>query len=86
LGDLEDAASLHKLASHLNVTHAVTALADPPPSLRAAVREAGVKHLWCAVRDVAEADIKEHFDKAHAFLEEVRRGGGAALSITRTLC
>ena len=25
------------------------------------MREAGVRHLWCAVRDVAAADIKEHF-------------------------
>jgi len=66
LGDIEDAVALPRLKEHLGVTHAITALADPPASLKAAVREAGVRHLWCAVRDVAAADIKEHFDKARA--------------------
>ena len=68
LGDIEDAVALPRLKEHLGVTHAITALADPPASLKAAVREAGVRHLWCAVRDVAAADIKEHFDKARALL------------------
>lgn len=77
LGDIEDAANVRKLHSHLKVTHVITALADPPQSLTDAVREAGMHHLWCCVRDVAGADIKEHFDKSYAFIEEARAAGSA---------
>ncbi|EOD32635.1 hypothetical protein EMIHUDRAFT_456015 [Emiliania huxleyi CCMP1516] len=77
LGDIEDAVALPRLKEHLGVTHAITALADPPASLKAAVREAGVRHLWCAVRDVAAADIKEHFDKARDFIADAEARGGA---------
>jgi len=59
------------------VTHAITALADPPSSLRSAVREAGVEHLWCCVRDVSAADIKEHFDSSFDFIEKARGLGEA---------
>uniref|UniRef100_A0A7S0NYT0 protein-tyrosine-phosphatase n=2 Tax=Calcidiscus leptoporus TaxID=127549 RepID=A0A7S0NYT0_9EUKA len=77
LGDLEDAAALPRLREHLNIKHAVTALADPPESLKASVSEARVRHVWCNVRDVEGADIKEHFEKAHEAIERARAAGEA---------
>uniref|UniRef100_A0A7S0Q8H9 protein-tyrosine-phosphatase n=1 Tax=Coccolithus braarudii TaxID=221442 RepID=A0A7S0Q8H9_9EUKA len=77
LGDIEDAAALPRLREHLNIKHAVTALADPPDSLKASVSEARVRHLWCNVRDVEGADIKEHFDASYAAIEKARAAGEA---------
>ena len=77
LGDLADAAALPRLREHLNVTHTVTALAELTPSLKASVAESRVKHTWCNVRDVEEADIKEHFEKAYDVIERARAEGSA---------
>ena len=77
LGDLEDAAALPRLREHLNIRHAVTALADPPQSLKASVAEAKVDHTWCNVRDVEGGDIKEHFDKAIGAIERGSAKGHA---------
>ena len=79
LGDLSDAASLPRLREHLNVTRCVTALAELTPSLKEGVAESRVKHTWCNVRDVEQADIKEHFAAAHAAIEAARADGAAVL-------
>lgn len=77
LGDLEDAVAMPRLCETLNVTHAVTALAELPHSLQQSVSQSGVKHTWCNVRDVEEADIKEHFETAFKVIEKAREAGGA---------
>ena len=69
LGDLEDAVAMPRLCETLNVTHAVTALAELPHSLQQSVSQSGVKHTWCNVRDVEEADIKE--TACSAFTEDM---------------
>ena len=43
----------------------------------AAVSESGVKHIWCNVRDVEEANIKEHFGTAYDAIERSREKGEA---------
>ena len=77
LGDLTDAAALPRLREQLNIQQALTALAELPESLRSAVKESGVTHTWCNVRDVEEADIKSHFSKAIERIEAARQGGHA---------
>lgn len=78
LGDLSDAAALPRLAEQLNVRAAVTALAELTPSLKAAVAEAPqVRHIWCNVRDVEEADIKAHFSTAYDAIEAAKTDGSA---------
>ena len=77
LGDLADAAALPRLREQLNIQTCLTALAELPPSLKAAVAESGVSHTWCNVRDVEEANIKEHFAKAHEMIEAARKAGTA---------
>ena len=76
LGDLADAAALTRLREHLNIAHTVTALAELTPSLKASLAEWKGKHTWCNVRDVEEADIKEHFAPAFDAIE-VRRSGAS---------
>ena len=78
LGDLTDAAALPRLTEQLNIRCCVTALAELPPSLKASVAESGVEHTWCNVRDVEEADIKEHFAVAYEKIEACRAAGTAA--------
>ena len=77
LGDLSDAAALPRLKEQQNITTCVTALAELTPSLKAAVSESGVKHIWCNVRDVEEANIKEHFGTAYDAIERSREKGEA---------
>lgn len=72
LGDLTDAAALPRLREQLNIQHALTALAELPSSLKASVSESGVRHTWCDVRDVEEADIKEHFGTTFDIIEAAR--------------
>lgn len=72
LGDLTDAAALPRLREQLNIQHALTALAELPSSLKASVSESGVRHTWCDVRDVEEADIKAHFGTAFDIIEAAR--------------
>ena len=72
-------ASLPRLREHLNVTRCVTALAELTPSLKEGVAESRVKHTWCNVRDVEQADIKEHFAAAHEAIEAARADGAAVL-------
>ena len=60
-----------------NIQHCLTALAELTPSLKASVAESGVQHTWCNVRDVEEADIKEHFGTAHDCIEAARKAGTA---------
>tara|TARA_B100000513_G_scaffold190905_1_gene115756 strand:+ start:216 stop:1283 length:1068 start_codon:yes stop_codon:yes gene_type:complete len=79
LGDLEDAAALPRLRETLNIRHCITALADPPESLKASVAESRATHTWCNVRDVAQADIKEHFERAYDAIEKARTSGTAVL-------
>lgn len=79
LGDLEDAAALPRLRETINVRHCVTALADPPNSLKASVAESKAEHTWCNVRDVEQADIKEHFERAYDVIEKARAAGTAVL-------
>ena len=50
------AAALPRLREQLNIQTCLTALAELPASLQASVQGSGVKHVWCNVRDVEEAD------------------------------
>ncbi len=77
LGDLTDAAALPRLREQLNVQRCVTALAELPPSLKASVSESRVSHTWCNVRDVEDANIKEHFSAAYEQIEAAREAGHA---------
>ena len=79
LGDLADASALGSLREALDIQHAVTALAELPPSLKDSVAESKIKHTWCNVRDVEGADIKEHFETAFAIIEAAREAGTAVL-------
>ena len=81
LGDLSDAEP-PRLREHLNVTRCVTALAELTPSLKEGVAESRVKHTWCNVRDVEQADIKEHCRGAAAI--EAARADGAAVLVHRS--
>ena len=77
LGDLADAAALPRLREQLNLSVALTALAELPPSLKASVAESGISHTWCNVRDVEEANIKAHFETAYEKIEACRAEGSA---------
>ena len=55
----------------------MTALAELTPSLKSAVAESGVRHTWCNVRDVEEANIKAHFGTAFEVIEACRQKGEA---------
>ena len=77
LGDLTDAAALPRLREQLNIQQCLTALAELTPSLKASVAESGVRHTWCNVRDVEEADIKAHFDTSFERIEAAREAGTA---------
>ena len=79
LGDLTDAAALPRLREQLKIERVVTALAELPPSLKASIAESGAKHTWCNVRDIEEADIKEHFETAYEQIEDARKAGTAIL-------
>ena len=79
LGDLADASALSTIREVLNIQHAVTALAELPPSLKDSVADSKIKHTWCNVRDVEGADIKEHFETAWGIIEAAREAGTAVL-------
>ncbi|KAJ1619357.1 hypothetical protein T492DRAFT_1086368 [Pavlovales sp. CCMP2436] len=80
LCDLPAAAQLARkeVASGLRLAHAITVMAELPqemfPVAEAARRGSGVPHTFFACHDASGADIKAHFARAHAIIDQAGEG------------